>query len=64
MSAMAVATYCLVTVFAIAYVIFFVVITVGGFFDLMRLIKGIKTELVDRQDDGFDPPRPEKPHDL
>jgi hypothetical protein len=33
-------------------VIFFMVITIGGFFDLLHLIRGIKTEVVDPEDDG------------
>ncbi|MEX1115383.1 MAG: hypothetical protein WEB53_09035 [Akkermansiaceae bacterium] len=49
---MAMATYVLVSVFACAYVIFFIVITIGGFFDLLHLIRGIKTEIVDPEDDG------------
>jgi len=52
MSIMAIATYILVSVFACAYVIFFMVITIGGFFDLLHLIRGIKTEVVDPEDDG------------
>lgn len=52
MSAMAIATYILVSIFAFGYVIFFVVITIGGFFDLVKLINGIRTELVDPTDDG------------
>lgn len=62
MSAMAIATYCLVTVFAIAYMIFFVVITVGGFFDLKKLLIGIKTEIVDPQDQGHPTPPPKDPN--
>jgi hypothetical protein len=52
MSTMAVATYALVGVFAFAYVIFFVVITIGGFFDLLHLIRGLRREVVDPEDDG------------
>lgn len=52
MSTMAAATYVLVSFFAFAYVIFFVVITVGGFFDLLHLVRGLRTEVVDPADDG------------
>lgn len=60
MSMMALITYIVVSVFALAYVIFFIVITIGGFFDLIYLIKGIQTEVVDAMDDGRVPQRPGK----
>jgi hypothetical protein len=59
MSAMAIATYVLVSVFVIAYMLFFVVITIGGFFDLKQLIKGIKEKKDTPQDDGCHPTHPE-----
>ena len=52
MSIMAIATYIVVSLFAFAYVIFFTVITIGGFFDLLYLIRGIRDEVVDPKDDG------------
>ncbi len=45
-------TYCFVFVAAIAYIIFFIVITIGGFFDLAYLFKCLKSEIVDNDDDG------------
>jgi|GEM_PF-2485581 len=59
MSAMAIATYVLVSVFVIAYMLFFVVITIGGFFDLKKLIKGIKEKELSPQDDSYRPTHPE-----
>lgn len=55
MSAMALATYAVVAVFAVAYFIFFLVITVGGFYDLKQLLHAIRTEAVDPRDDGCHP---------
>lgn len=52
MSAMALATYILVGLFALAYIIFFAVITIGGFFDLLHLIRGLRSESLDPEDDG------------
>ena len=52
MSNWALVTYCFVSVATIAYVVFFIVITIGGFFDLMYLLKSLKTEIVDATDDG------------
>jgi hypothetical protein len=52
MSNWALVTYCFVSFATIAYVVFFIVITIGGFFDLMYLLKSLKTEIVDATDDG------------
>lgn len=63
MSAMALATYAVVAVFAVAYFIFFLVITVGGFYDLKQLLNAIRTEAVDPQDDGCHPGIGREKHD-
>jgi len=52
MGAWAIATYSLVFAAAIAYVFFFVIITIGGFFDLIYLFKSLKEEEIDAEDDG------------
>ena len=52
MSALALATYILVSVAALAYLIFFVFITIGGFFDLLYLLKSIRQEVLNPDDDG------------
>lgn len=45
-------TYCFVGVAAFAYVIFYIVITIGGMFDLIYLFKSLRGEVVDSVDDG------------
>ncbi len=57
MSAMAVATYVLVALFAGSYLIFFIVITIGGFMDLKKLLAAIKSEVIQPDDDGCHPTR-------
>lgn len=52
MSAMAIATYLLVALAGLAYLVFFTVITIGGFFDLVYLLKSIRREALDAEDDG------------
>ena len=52
MSTLALATYILVGVAGVAYVGFYIVITIGGFFDLLYLFKSLKEEVVDAADDG------------
>ena len=52
MSALAIATYVLVALAGLAYLVFFTVITIGGFFDLVYLLKSIRREALDAEDDG------------
>ena len=52
MSMLAIATYVLVTLAGLTYLIFFTFITIGGFFDLMYLLKSIRQEVQDPTDDG------------
>lgn len=52
MSPLVIATYILVLAAALGYIGFFVIITIGGFFDLIYLFKSIKEENVDAEDDG------------
>jgi threonine/homoserine/homoserine lactone efflux protein len=52
MSALAIATYLLVALAGLAYLVFFTVITIGGFFDLVYLLKSIRREALDAEDDG------------
>lgn len=52
MSTLAMATYLLVSLAGLAYLGFFVFITIGGFFDLVYLLKSIRQEALDPEDDG------------
>ena len=52
MSNWAIATYCFVSVSMFAYIIFFIVIMIGGIFDLGYLFRSLKTEIADPTDDG------------
>ncbi|HMP75098.1 MAG TPA: prepilin-type N-terminal cleavage/methylation domain-containing protein [Kiritimatiellia bacterium] len=52
MSAMVIATYILVSTAAAAYVLFFLVITIGGAFDLAHLLRALRRETPDPEDDG------------
>jgi hypothetical protein len=52
MSVLAIATYILVCVSGLAYIGFFIVVTIGGFFDLLYLLKSLKEEALDSDDDG------------
>jgi hypothetical protein len=39
-------------VVTLAYVIFFIFITIGGFFDLVYLLRSIHSEVLNPEDDG------------
>ena len=52
MDSWALTTYCFVGISTIAYVVFFIVISVGGIFDLIYLFKSLKAEIIDTSDDG------------
>ena len=52
MSSWAIITYGFVSIAIIAYAGFFIVITIGGLFDLKYLLKSLGTESVDPTDDG------------
>ena len=52
MSSWALITYWFIGITMIAYVLFFVVITIGGAIDLTYLIKTLKSEVADPEDDG------------
>lgn len=48
----ALSTYCFVSLAMFAYIIFFIVIMIGGMFDLAYLFKSLKAENADPTDDG------------
>ena len=52
MDGWAFSTYCFVGLAAIAYIVFFIVIAIGGMFDLAYLFRSLKAEVPDDADDG------------
>ncbi|MDF3127650.1 hypothetical protein P0Y35_00430 [Kiritimatiellaeota bacterium B1221] len=61
MSPMALATYVMVSLFAVSYILFFIVVTIGGFFDLKKLIRCIKVDQIDLLDDNCESGKEEAP---